>query len=439
MDATTLKKLIGNLDKKELIKIIGIIANSSDVAEQKLLDYCHKYAVEENKNIIFEKQLKQHWKKSYSIIQMANMYGGCPDSDEEDAYDEMSIMEDLIEKNHDISWLVRKEVLDELLEQIAEDNSGFTDYMVDLTVKLCYSKEERLYLADFLSMNGSSYYKEFASRIYREIGENQKYLVSRKAQLNYGSDYLDLASYYKQNGNAELALQTVLEGLNKAEGRLDDIYGYLFKYYKKKNNETAICELYQTALKRKRDIDYIAELIYDYYKEKQDYVHQKEMLLNLIQYADSREIKKWYLRCKIELSEQDYIENEQGLLETLKKKKLSAYYDICIEKGKTEEILEYLKQHLNFWDWQRIDDKHRYSKALAAKYPQDIIDLYWKEVKYYINLGKEKNYRHAVSVLREIRQIMKKNRWTEDWNNYYAKFLEENHRKKLLIKELEKF
>lgn len=439
MDATTLKKLIGNLDKKELIKIIGIIANSSDVAEQKLLDYCQKYAVEENKNIIFEKQLKQHWKKAYSIIQMANMYGGCPDSDEEDAYDEMSIMEDLIEKNHDISWLVRKEVLDELLEQIAEDNSGFTDYMVDLTVKLCYSKEERLYLADFLSMNGSSYYKEFASRIYREIGENQKYLVSRKAQLNYGSDYLDLASYYKQNGNAELALQTVLEGLNKAEGRLDDIYGYLFKYYKKKNNETAICELYQTALKRKRDIDYIAELIYNYYKEKQDYVHQKEMLLNLIQYADSREIKKWYLRCKIELSEQDYIENEQGLLETLKKKKLSAYYDICIEKGKTEEILEYLKQHLNFWDWQRIDDKHRYSKALAAKYPQDIIDLYWKEVKYYINLGKEKNYRHAVSVLREIRQIMKKNRWTEDWNNYYAKFLEENHRKKLLIKELEKF
>ena len=79
------------------------------------------------------------------------------------------------------------------------------------------------------------------------------------------------------------------------------------------------------------------------------------------------------------------------------------------------------------------------SKALAAKYPQDIIDLYWKEVKYYINLGKEKNYLHAVIVLREIRQIMKKNRWTEDWNNYYAKFLEENHRKKLLIKELEKF
>lgn len=46
MDATTLKKLIGNLDKKELIKIIGVLTNASDIAEQKLLDYCQKYAVE---------------------------------------------------------------------------------------------------------------------------------------------------------------------------------------------------------------------------------------------------------------------------------------------------------------------------------------------------------------------------------------------------------
>lgn len=60
MDVTTLKRLLGNLDKKDLIKIIGILANASDIAEQKLLDYCQKYAAEENKNLIIEKQLKQH-------------------------------------------------------------------------------------------------------------------------------------------------------------------------------------------------------------------------------------------------------------------------------------------------------------------------------------------------------------------------------------------
>jgi len=165
---------------------------------------------------------------------MENMYGGCSDHEEEDAYDEMSIMEELIDKNKNISWEVRKEVLDELLEQIAEGNSSFTDYMVDVSVKLCSGKEEQIYLADFLTVNGNSYYKDFASNIYRKVGEDQKYLASRKGHLYYGSDYLDLASYYKQHGQSELALNTVLDGLNKADGGLDEIYAYLFKYYKRK-------------------------------------------------------------------------------------------------------------------------------------------------------------------------------------------------------------
>lgn len=439
MDAATLKRLIGNLDKKELIKVIGILANASDIAEQKLLDYCQKNATEENKNLIVEKQLKQHWGKAYPIIQMANMYGGCPDNDEEDAYDEMSTMEDLLEKNNDISWVVRKELLDELLEQIAEENSGFTDYMVDLAVKMCYSKEEKIYLADFLIVHGSFYYKAFASTIYREVGEDQKYLASKKEQLNYGSDYLDLASFYKQHGKPELALQTVLEGLKKADGRLDEIYEYLFKYYKREKDEVAINDLYQTALSRERNIDCITELMYDYYKEKRDYLKQKDMLLKLVGCADSRDVKKWYIRCKDEVSEQDFLESEKSLLDIIKKKNLSVYYDICMENEKTEEVLAYIKEHLQFNNWYWIDNNHQYSKVLANKYPQDIIKLYWKEVNYYVSLGKEKNYCHAVSVLREIRQIMKKNKWTEDWNRRYQQFLEENRRKKLLIKELEKF
>jgi hypothetical protein len=54
----------------------------------------------------------------------------------------------------------------------------------------------------------------------------------------------------------------------------------------------------------------------------------------------------------------------------------------------------------------------------------------------------EKIYRyscHAVMVFREIRHIMKKNKWTEDWGKRYYQFLEENRCKRLLIKELEKF
>lgn len=115
---------------------------------------------------------------------------------------------------------------------------------------------------------------------------------------------------------------------------------------------------------------------------------------------------------------QDFIENKKVLLEELKSKNLEEYYDICMENGKTEEVLEYTKQHLNFWGWQGLDLGHRYSKELAAEYPQDITEIYWKEVVYFTNLGKEKNYSHAVRVLREVREILAENVF--HWNKSYT-------------------
>ena len=45
----------------------------------------------------------------------------------------------------------------------------------------------------------------------------------------------------------------------------------------------------------------------------------------------------------------------------------------------------------------------------------------------------------AVGVLKEIRQIMKSNRWTDEWKTRYQAFLEEHRRKKLLLRLLEGF
>lgn len=86
-----------------------------------------------------------------------------------------------------------------------------------------------------------------------------------------------------------------------------------------------------------------------------------------------------------------------------------------------------------------IDNGHYFSKRLAKEYPREIVGMYWREIAFYISLGKEKNYSHAVSVLREVRAIMKNNKWTDEWNNRYHTFLEENRRKKLLLRELESF
>nr|WP_296467086.1 hypothetical protein [uncultured Acetatifactor sp.] len=74
---------------------------------------------------------------------------------------------------------------------------------------------------------------------------------------------------------------------------------------------------------------------------------------------------------------------------------------------------------------------------MSGQYPREIVELYWRETASYVKLGKETNYARAVGVLKEIRQIMKSNRWTDEWKTRYQAFLEEHRRKKLLLRLLE--
>ena len=86
-----------------------------------------------------------------------------------------------------------------------------------------------------------------------------------------------------------------------------------------------------------------------------------------------------------------------------------------------------------------LDQGHYFTKRLSGQYPREIVELYWKETASYVNMGKEANYARAVSVLKEIRQIMKSNKWTDEWKTRYQAFLEEHRRKKLLLRLLEGF
>ena len=151
----------------------------------------------DNHMLIIENQIKKCWEKAGRIIEEFDIYGGGTESDEEDACYELEIMIKLLEEN-EVPWIVRKEILDQMLDFIASDNSGFTDYLMDIALIMCKSKQENIYLADFLSKNANFYYKRLAAKIYLENGEEQKFLENKRENLEYGSDYLELASYYKK-------------------------------------------------------------------------------------------------------------------------------------------------------------------------------------------------------------------------------------------------
>lgn len=102
MDKKTVNTLTDMFDKKQLKDLIYHMVSERGEAEQILLDYCQKKEAGQksgNHNLIIEKQLRKHWKKASGIIEEFDMYGGGPESDEEDTYDELEAMEELLENN----------------------------------------------------------------------------------------------------------------------------------------------------------------------------------------------------------------------------------------------------------------------------------------------------------------------------------------------------
>lgn len=440
MDNKTVQQLIRNYTKSQLQELVGYMAGRSEGAQQALLDFCQKK--EEGKEtgnhaLIIEKQIAKHWSKAREIIADFDAYGGGLESDEEDACDELEKIGQLM-RNNEVPWAVRKKVLDEMLEFVASDNSGFTDYLVDISVELCKGKEETLYLADFLAQYGNSYYSKFASKLYLEWGEDEKYLKNQMACLEYASDYMELADYYKKQGNQEQSMRVLWEGMRKCDGRLDEIYQYMFSYYRKRGDEEALEKLYQESQKRQWNQDTIVSLMHQYYKDKGDYDRQKEMIIKLFSCADGRELYQLYQDCKSELTEGDFAKEEKKILAAIKKRKLPTYFDILMDKNETKEVIEYITQHQQHGGWG-IDNGHHFSKRLAGQYPREVVEMYWREVEVYVRMGKVENYKRAVSVLKEIRKIMRKNKWGDEWEKRYGEFLRVHGRKRLLMGELAGF
>lgn len=182
----------------------------------------------------------------------------------------------------------------------------------------------------------------------------------------------------------------------------------------------------------------MAELMYQYYKEKENYPKKKEALFCLMEGSDMN-WKKLYERCARELTKEDFAKEEAHILEKIKRNNLKTYFDIQLEKGKTRELIQYLKENSVWSGFVGFDRDHYFSKRLENVYPRDVVELYWQETERYVSQGKMENYQSAVENLIAIRRIMKKNHWQQEWQQRYRNFKEKNKRKRLLMGLLDKW
>lgn len=121
----------------------------------------------------------------------------------------------------------RQEILDLALPFIESSNAGLDDMLYDVAYATCYDDDDLRSLAqDFEAMKGE-WKTAHARRIYRRLGDRDKYLELRAQQMEYGADYHDLATFYWDSGEQEKALKVAEDGLRKAKGRMDELRAFV--------------------------------------------------------------------------------------------------------------------------------------------------------------------------------------------------------------------
>lgn len=109
----------------------------------------------------------------------------------------------------------RREILGRVLPYIDSGNAGLDDMLYDIAYAACYDDTDlRRLAAAFEAMKGD-WKTDQARRIYRRLGDRDKYLELRQRRMLYGADYHDLATFYWESGEKETALQVAEAGLLK--------------------------------------------------------------------------------------------------------------------------------------------------------------------------------------------------------------------------------
>jgi tetratricopeptide (TPR) repeat protein len=137
----------------------------------------------------------------------------------------------------------RQELLDEVLPYIHSGNAGLDDELYNVAYAACYNKEGLRDLAERFEAIGRNWPLDHARRIYREIGDHNKYLELRSLKMEYGADYHDLATFYWETDSKDKAIDTARKGLRKAKGRMDELRSFMMERAMESGDRSEYLEL----------------------------------------------------------------------------------------------------------------------------------------------------------------------------------------------------
>lgn len=130
----------------------------------------------------------------------------------------------------------RQQLLDNVLPYIESGNAGLDDDLYAVAYATCYSDDDWRALAEALHTMDGDWELDHARRIYRQLGDRDKYLELRQRKLVTGTDYHDLADFHWKAGERQKAMEVAEEGLRQGKGRMDELRQFVAKRAKSVGN-----------------------------------------------------------------------------------------------------------------------------------------------------------------------------------------------------------
>ena len=215
--------------KPETVKNLVVhLSNFSPEMRRECFDYLKQHVkLTTEQEISSEGEIVMAlWWELYPDLEDMDTYGG---GDENTEYHVVGLIDDIQEKlaGKKVVEETRRKLLEEVIPFIKSGNAGLDDPLYDLAYATCYGDEDWGSLAAALEAMNKDWPTDHARRIYRKLGDREKYLELRRKKLVYGMDYYDLVTFYWDEGNREEALAVAEEGRKKGQGRMDELRKFL--------------------------------------------------------------------------------------------------------------------------------------------------------------------------------------------------------------------
>jgi len=438
MEDFSLDDKLQSLDSKGLYNLVKSLMENNPEVRRLILEWFKKNAkslkkVDTKKDEVFlnDELLMEYWGNAEGIISEFNTYGGGSEEEEDEAYHWLREISKLTKEGM-ISTEAKFDFLDEAFVEYDRNNSGFEDALVDIFFKICQTKEEWEYLVKKLEEHLSDWRKKLIMDIHKDhLRDDEAYLKERMQSLYYGLHYWDLVNFYIDRGNLQKALETAEQGILRGQGRLTDLFQFLFDHFAKARDSINLERIVRTALARDTEEKNMLDRLFEYYKSEKKYEKAKDALLKSYEFVKHEkyyvDYYAGYKRMKEFLKDSDWKSIEPKIFKDAQEN-IYDYLRICLDKRMKKTVLNtILNPPKNQWGFVMGNDFDEFADKLKEDFPERIIEYYWQKAYGNIPRGNRKTYRKAARYLAKTKHIYIKilkeeSKWLHRFSDLKAEF-----------------